>query len=115
MSDITIAAPKTLVGVKGDALKIKTVLESWSGKDVLSAADLPVKYLQAEERERHLLYVQLVMSLVYKYWNGNKKGRDGTYRFRDAQLKENTYESYLGHNIAAIAVDGDGRVADFDF
>jgi tRNA(Arg) A34 adenosine deaminase TadA len=115
MAENILAAPKTLVGIKGDDVKLRTVLDSWMGYHVLRPADLPANHQRPEEQERHLLYVLLIMSLVYKYWNGYKKGPGGTYHFRDAQLKENNYETYLGHNIAAIAVDGNGRVVDFDF
>jgi tRNA(Arg) A34 adenosine deaminase TadA len=115
MADTVVAVRKSLVGVKGDALKIDTVLGTWAGSDVLLQAELPLNYLKPEERERHLLYAQLVMSLVYSYWNGYKKGPGGTYRYRDVQLGEKNYETYMGHNIAAIAVDGKGEIVDFDF
>lgn len=78
-------------------------------------------------QERHRLYMLLLMALVYHYRNGNKKGRAGRYPWNENREPDRWTEDpnrksgkhlggdYLGHNIAAIAVDGDGRVIDFDF
>ncbi|WP_354180133.1 deaminase [Bradyrhizobium sp. LA6.1] len=77
------------------------------------------------------------MKLIVRFWNGNKKGPLGTYPLRQAQLdrpqlpeKPQRYrgemmanpgglrvnwDRYLGHNIACIAVDGNGEIIDFDF
>src|SRR5262249_22014479 len=52
------------------------------------------------------------------YWNGNKYGQDGEYPWRPKQKRTNgRYQGgdYLGHNIACIAVDGEGEIIDFDF
>lgn len=90
----------------------------------------------AEEpaRERHRIYCYLLMKLITRFWNGNKRGPLGTYPLRAAQkdvaqtparyrgdmmanpggLRVN-WDRYLGHNIACIAVDGDGEIIDFDF
>lgn len=77
-----------------------------------------------EAKERHRIFSLLLMSLVYRKWNGNKYGEVGSYgEWRDKQLlgengeDERIYSggSYLGHNIAALAVDGEGRIIDFDF
>lgn len=76
------------------------------------------KPLSAGQQERHRLYSLALMTLVHHYWNGNKKGRDGEYPWNepaDAADGKHLNRDYLGHNIAAIAVDGDGRVIDFDF
>jgi tRNA(Arg) A34 adenosine deaminase TadA len=79
------------------------------------------------QQERHRFYLLLVMALVHYYRNGNKRGRVGTYPLNENKNPENWPEEpdrksgrllggdYLGHNIAAIAVDGDGHVIDFDF
>ena len=75
-------------------------------------------------QERHRIYSLLTLALLDCQWNGNKYGNPGDYgAWRTGQLvkgpasKLGYYEggSYLGHNIAAIAVDARGRVIDFDF
>ncbi|MEU2516633.1 hypothetical protein [Streptomyces syringium] len=72
-------------------------------------------------QERHRIYALLLMALIADRWNGNKYGETGDYgQWRAGQLlttSPNVYSggSYLGHNIAALAVDADGRVIDFDF
>jgi tRNA(Arg) A34 adenosine deaminase TadA len=95
---------------------------------------------QEEVKERHRIYCYLLMKLIYRFWNGNKHGPLGTYPHRAAQVEfasrrsppdqryrgdiiagldpENTriaWDRYLGHNIACIAVDGNGAIIDFDF
>jgi tRNA(Arg) A34 adenosine deaminase TadA len=70
------------------------------------------------ERERHRLYSLLLMALVHYYWNGNKRGREGEYPWRQKQrLQNGLYKGgdYLGHNIASLAVDRRGDIIDFDF
>ena len=79
---------------------------------------LPTPSLSAAQIERHLLYCNLLMALMAHYWNGNKHGSVGTYPWREKQRRpdgEYNGGNYLGHNIAAIAVDGAGEVVDFDF
>lgn len=75
-------------------------------------------------KERHRIFSLLLMSIVYNYWNGNKYGETGDYgSWRERQLAGKTtagdyfYEggTYQGHNIGALAVDGEGRVIDYDF
>ena len=88
-------------------------------------------------QERHRIYCYLLMKLVHRFWNGNKRGPFGTYPLRArqldlAQLPPNpkryrgdmldkpgglrvNWDRYLGHNIACIAVDGNGEIIDFDF
>jgi tRNA(Arg) A34 adenosine deaminase TadA len=65
-----------------------------------------------------------LMGLLSRYWNGNKFGETGDYgTWRTKQElgaslpNGKVYEggNYLGHNIAAIAVDGVGRVIDYEF
>lgn len=76
-----------------------------------------------EEIERHTIYSLVVMTLVFAYWNGNKRGsRDGVYLYRKQQRRnDGTYagddfgDRYFGHNIAAIAVDANGDIIDFEF
>jgi tRNA(Arg) A34 adenosine deaminase TadA len=92
--------------------------ELWT-HTVNELVSMPDPGLSAELQERHRLYCLLVMSLVSAYWNGNKRGQDGRYSpWRERQLLPNgTYQGgdYLGHNIAAIAVDARGEIIDFDF
>lgn len=68
-------------------------------------------------QERHRIFSGLLMALVCHYWNGLKKGRGGTYPLNhnvDEKLKY-CQNDYIGHNIAAIAVNGRGQVIDFEF
>lgn len=94
-------------------------LKFYLEKPVKELISLDAKTLDAPQQERHRLYALTLMSLVYHYWNGNKKGRSGEYKWNEsaAAAPDGKYldRDYLGHNIAAIAVDGDGRVIDFDF
>jgi tRNA(Arg) A34 adenosine deaminase TadA len=92
---------------------------------------------QEEIKERHRIYCYLLMKLIVRFWNGNKFGPLGTYPSRAGQKEgleqspavgryrgdmiadpEGTrvnWDRYLGHNIACIAVDGNGAIIDFDF
>lgn len=47
----------------------------------------------------------------------NKKGRLGAYPWNEPDVSAGVHldRDYLGHNIAAIAVDGEGHVVDFEF
>jgi tRNA(Arg) A34 adenosine deaminase TadA len=85
--------------------------------------------------ERHRIYCYLLMKLITRFWNGNKRGPLGKYPLRAAQIDRAqtpaeppryrgdltadasgvVSDRYLGHNIACIAVDGNGEVIDFDF
>jgi hypothetical protein len=69
-----------------------------------------------ELKEKHQIYLMGLMAIAAHYWNGNKKGVEGDYPL-NCQRGESGYNpnSYLGHNIAAIAVNGDGEIIDFDF
>ena len=97
-------------------------------KDAPELADVAVK-------ERHRIYCILLMKLIHRYWNGNKRGPLGSYPMRVRQLESAppppgryhgdmiekpegsrvNWDRYLGHNIACIAVDGNGEIIDFDF
>jgi tRNA(Arg) A34 adenosine deaminase TadA len=90
---------------------------------------------QEAVKERHRIYCCLLMKLIHRFWNGNKRGPLGTYPLRVDQkdpaqqtpqryrgdMIENpggpriNWDRYLGHNIACIAVDGNGEIIDFDF
>jgi hypothetical protein len=98
----------------------------------------PPELSQEQVRERHRIYALLLMALVARFWNGNNNGPLGSYPFREAQkttdqgrdpnclryrgdLNERSdsqhvsWDRYLGHNIACIAVDAKGEILDFDF
>jgi tRNA(Arg) A34 adenosine deaminase TadA len=93
-------------------------LKDFWDKPVRDLVRLPVPLLAAGQIERHTIYSLLVMSLVAHYWNGNKRGNVGQYPWRAKQrASDGRYcgGDYLGHNIAAVAVDGRGAVIDFDF
>ena len=87
-------------------------------------------------KERHQIYCYLLMKLIVRFWNGNKRGPVGAYPWRAKQIDpaaqppnqryrgdmaENpdrtriNWDRYLGHNIACVAVDGNGEIIDFDF
>jgi hypothetical protein len=87
-------------------------------------AELPPNTFKPEEQERHRIYSLLLLSMIDDKWNGNKHGAIGDYgAWRENQVIGKTPDggkiygggSYLGHNIAALAVDGEGRIIDFDF
>lgn len=94
-------------------------LKYYLDKPVRELITLDAKPLDEPQQERHRLFAFALMSLVYHYWNGNKNGRSGEYPWNEpvgaAADGKFLDRDYLGHNIAAIAVDGDGRVIDFDF
>jgi tRNA(Arg) A34 adenosine deaminase TadA len=88
-------------------------------------------------KERHRIYCYLLMKLIVRFWNGNKRGPLGTYPLRPRQVDRKqvpdtparyrgemmanpgglrvNWDRYLGHNIACFAVDGNGDIIDFDF
>jgi hypothetical protein len=95
----------------------------WNGS-VQQFAEIKGDEISPEEQARHQIFSLLLMGIVYAKWNGNKYGEFGNYgKWRTGQAvgKSNNGEivyrggSYLGHNIAALAVDGEGRIIDFDF
>ncbi len=93
-------------------------------KDAPELADEAVK-------ERHRIYSHLLMKLIHRFWNGNKFGPFGDYPGRKAQKETEgrykgdmvanpegsrvSWDRYLGHNIACVAVDGNGEIIDFEF
>jgi tRNA(Arg) A34 adenosine deaminase TadA len=88
-------------------------------------------------RDRHRVYCYLLMKLIVRFWNGNKRGALGSYPLRQRQLDRPqlperpqryrgemvanagglrvNWDRYLGHNIACLAVDGNGDIIDFEF
>src|SRR5438067_11983665 len=119
----------------------KPLIEFW-GKELnqVVAVDLTKDAPELADpaaQERHRIYSYLLMKLIHRFWNGNKRGPLGTYPLRArqqdlAQLPPNpkryrgdmianpgglrvNWDRYLGHNIACIAVDGNGEIIDLDF
>jgi tRNA(Arg) A34 adenosine deaminase TadA len=127
----------------------KPLLEYW-GKQLNEVVELnkinfekDTPELQQEAvKERHRIYCHLLMKLITRFWNGNKRGPFGSYPLRAAQIEpiqsnappqptqryrgdmiedpdpavaRVNWDRYLGHNIACIAVDGNGEIIDFDF
>src|SRR4051794_13881590 len=99
------------------------LMRFWTGT-VERFAQLPAIEFTAAEKERHRIYSLLLLAVLWVKWNGNKYGEKGDYgAWREEQALGSTgdhqliYEggSYQGHNIAALAVDADGRIIDFDF
>jgi tRNA(Arg) A34 adenosine deaminase TadA len=74
--------------------------------------------LEEGMKERHRLFGLLVFALLHHYFCGNKFGRGGKYPHNDPIDADDgpfLESDYVGHNIAALAVDGDGRIIDFEF
>lgn len=97
---------------------VQAPLRNWWRRPVAELVGVRARELTAGMRERHRIYSLLVMALVHRYWNGNKRGQEGEYPWRARQRRpDNLYEGgqYLGHNIACTAVDGAGELIDFDF
>jgi len=108
-------------------MKLSDIVEVDLKQDAPELADEAVK-------ERHRIYCCLLMKLIIRFWNGNKRGPLGEYPQRVKQLESAqapgrykgdmianpegsriNWDRYLGHNIACIAVDGNGEIIEFDF
>ena len=74
---------------------------------------VPVPPTTPEEQERHRIYCYLLLYLLNAHWNPYKYGCEGEYPWAEGTNARRS--SYLGHNIAAIAVSPAGRIVDFDF
>ena len=105
-----------------DKIQLEKILEAKPySRDLLTISDAEYNTaLTTEAKQAHYANLLLLMSLVRLKWNGNRKGVMGLYSYRDNQRVGSTDvfsngEQYLGHNIAAIAVDDSGDVIDFDF
>lgn len=91
-------------------------LRGYWNREVSELATLRDPIPNEPEQERHRIFALMLMALVHEYWNGNKRGRSGTYPWNeDNSAGSHLDEDYRGHNIAAIAVNEDGHVLDFDF
>lgn len=119
----------------------KPLIENW-GKQLSKIVEVDLskdapELAEPAARERHRIYCYLLMKLIHRFWNGNKRGPLGIYPLRAkqqdlAQLPQKprryrgdminnreglriNWDRYLGHNIACLAVDGNGEIVDFDF
>jgi tRNA(Arg) A34 adenosine deaminase TadA len=117
-------------------------LQRYWGKQLSEIVNVNLKAAAPEladeaVKERHRIYSFLLMKLINRFWNGNKRGPFGSYPLRVKQKEaslpaaatqryrgdmiENpdrlrvNWDRYVGHNIACIAVDGNGEIIDFDF
>lgn len=89
--------------------------ELWN-HPVSELATLHEPPLAEAQQERHRIYSLMLMALLHEYYNGNKNGRDGEYPWNETgDVGRHGDGDYLGHNIAAAAVNGKGEVIDFDF
>lgn len=96
----------------------RTGLGHYWNQTVSALASVEPQAFAPDAAERHRIYSLLTLALIHAYFNGNKNGPDGDYPWRAGQRRANdTYAggTYLGHNIACIAVDENGAVVDFDF
>jgi len=106
-------------------------LDEYLNKPVSTlVADSP-RNITEEEKDRHKIYALLLMSMVAYSWNSNKRGVPNEIKpspdkdygnnpllsTQEKIVKRGKFlaNDYLGHNIAAFAVDRDGYVIDFDF
>jgi tRNA(Arg) A34 adenosine deaminase TadA len=108
-----------------------TKLKEYLDKPVSDLIAESPRTITDEEKERHRIYSLLLMSMVAFNWNGNKPrvaeslkpsltkdyGVNSLLSTEKVQRQrgENLKRDYLGHNIAAFAVDRDGFIIDFDF
>lgn len=91
--------------------------ERWD-EPVGAIATLAPLELPDGQCERHRIYCLLLMALLDAYWNPLKRGRRGRYPWLQASGSDGRHPydfDYLGHNIAALGVDGNGHVLDFEF
>lgn len=110
----TVPAPPPGGVVFDDRQRIKDLQQQFTVEKLMQVDP----QVSVQDQERHTIYLLLVMSLVRRFWNGNRRGSLGEYPQRPKQCKDGVYdggESYLGHNIGAIAVDSLGQIIDFDF
>ncbi|MFM9969474.1 MAG: deaminase [Burkholderiales bacterium] len=108
-----------------------TKLDEYLNKPVSDLVAESPRAIPDEEKERHEIYSLLLMSMVAFNWNANKRGIDDALKpspikdygpnpllsttAKPIQRGKSLKGDYLGHNIAAFAVDRDGLVIDFDF
>jgi tRNA(Arg) A34 adenosine deaminase TadA len=91
--------------------------ERWS-EPLGAIASLAPLELAEGQAERHRIYCLLLLALLAHYWTPLKHGRRGRYPWCEPTTPEGAPPldpDYLGHNIAALGVDRNGRVLDFEF
>lgn len=92
------------------------LLKYWN-EPVSKLASRPANTISDGLKERHRLFSLLAMASTHYFWNGDKRGKNGRYPLNVPVVKESSKYlkgDYIGHNILALAVDFDGRVADFE-
>lgn len=92
--------------------------DHWKSRTVADLATVDTGTIIAEKTERHSIYSLALMAITAHYWNGNKYGRAVQYPLNEPVPAANPGtlgDDYIGHNIAALIVDGDGLIIDFDF
>jgi tRNA(Arg) A34 adenosine deaminase TadA len=77
----------------------------WS-KRVSELAQLTPPDFVDEEKERHRIYCYVLMALLADYWTAKRSSMSS---------RPGASPLYLGHNIAALAVDDVGAILGFDF
>lgn len=112
---------KIILIIRGEKVRkiiITPSLNEYMDKSVSELIKGKNNIISEGQKERHQLYSLLLMSIIHYYWNGSKEGK-GEYPLNPKE--ENSNESpfmqndYIGHNIAALAVDNFGSIIDFDF
>ena len=87
----------------------------------LSELTAPTEHkVSAADTERHRIYSGALAAILRFYWCGNKYGLAGEYLMNPDPATWSTAcphfgDEYRGHNIAALAVDHDVYIIDFDF
>ncbi len=90
--------------------------DAWATRPVSELATWKVSALTPTACERHTIFSLALMAITRHYWNGAKYGLDKRYPLNAPPAPgDRPQGDYLGHNIAALAVDGDGDVIDFEF
>ncbi len=90
----------------------------WKDRKVSDLAAISTSGIPAEQAERHRIYSLAVMAITLYYWNGNKYGRYVRYPLNEplpVTSPGKLGDDYVGHNISALIVDGDGYIIDMDF
>ena len=86
-------------------------------RDLVKDSD---RNISDEDAERHRIYAGALAKIMRHYWCGNKYGLDVSYPMNPScekwhEVCPNLGNEYRGHNIAALAVDHDGNILDFEF
>jgi tRNA(Arg) A34 adenosine deaminase TadA len=95
-----------------------TNFDQWKDRKVIELATRSPITFTSEQAERHAIYSLALMAITLYYWNGNKYGRGVQYPLNETApvaASPKMAADYIGHNIAALIVDGDGHIIDFDF